>query len=184
MRTKTIVKVNGVPPDRAGQRDLLMRAQKSSLVFTIADDTPDLDAAFASMLFSPSYRIRVLACAPSVDRAATVLGREHAAMRRIELRPLAFRTDQLARLLDDLFAGLGSPLRFEKLTKQNQQALLACDWRRNLDELRTAADRLAAIGSEGSLRQAAVALKIKNFNVLQKWFTDTMNLSRPLTGGR
>ena len=184
VRDREIVKIDAVPPERAAQRDLLMRAQKSTLVFTVGDDTPELDAAFASMLFSPSYRIRVIVCAPSADRAASVLGREHAAMRRIELRPLAFRTDQLGRLLDDLFAKAGSPLRFEKLTKANQQALLACDWRRNLDELHTAAERLAAILAAGSLRQAAVALKIKNFNVLQKWFTDTMKLSLPLLGGR
>jgi hypothetical protein len=182
MRDKPVVRVAAVPADRAGQRELLLRAQKSTLVLAIGDDTPTIDSAFASMLFSPSYRIRVLVCAPSVDRAADVLGREHAAMRRIELRPLAFRTDQLVRILDTLLAEVGTPLRFEKLTKSNQQALVACEWKRNLDDLHTAAARLAAIHSAGSLRQSVGVLGIKNFNVLQKWFTDTMKLTLPLAG--
>jgi pSer/pThr/pTyr-binding forkhead associated (FHA) protein len=184
MREKSLVRTNSVPTDRAGQRELLLRAQKTTLVLTITDDTPKVDSAFASMLFSPSYRIRIVVCAPSFDRAQQVLGQEHTAMRRIELRPLAFRTDQLIRILDRLLAADGSPLRFDKLRKPNQEALMACEWRRNLDDLHTAAVRLAAVHKTRSLRQAAGMLGIKNFNVLQKWFTDTMKLTLPLAGDR
>jgi hypothetical protein len=74
------------------QRDLLMRAQKSTLVIMIDDEMPAIDASFRSMLFSPAYRIRVLVCARSLDRAQRVLGAENMCQHRIDLRPLAFRS--------------------------------------------------------------------------------------------
>lgn len=181
MRTRDAVRVTALPPDRAGQRELLMRAQKTSLVIAIDDETAEIDRTFASMLFSPSYRIRVLVIAPSFERAQKVLGTELTAMRRIELRPLAFRTDQLARLLDKQLDEAGSALRFEQLTTANRDALTASEWRRNLDDLRIAAQRLAAVHRARTLRQAMKLLGIKNFNVLQTWFTDTMQLTLPLT---
>lgn len=184
MRARDSVRVDSFPRDRTGQRELLLRAQKTTLIVSIDDDTPEIDRTFASMLFSPSYRIRVLVIAPSFERAHKVLGADLTAMRRIELRPLAFRTDQLARLLDRQLEEFGSPLRFEQLTKANQEALAMCEWRKNLDDLRTTAQRLAALQPARSLRQATTALGIKNFNVMQKWFSDTMKLTLPLTPDR
>ena len=105
-------------------------------------------------------------------------------MRRIELRPLAFRTDQLVRILDRRLEEDGSTPRFDQLTKANREALMNCEWRRNLDDLRVAGQRLAAVHQAPSLRKAAAALGIKNFNVMQKWFSDTMKLSLPLTKDR
>lgn len=184
MRTRKLVWADSIPTDRAGQKELLLRAQKTTLVLTLDDDTQPIEPAFRSMLFSPSYRVRVLVCAPSFDHAYRVLGTEHASMRRIELRPLAFRTDQLVRIFDQQLAQLGSPLRFQRLTGANRDALMKCEWRRNLDDLHTAAQRLAAVQRTGSLRKAALAVGIKNFNVMQKWFTDSMKLTLPLTTGK
>lgn len=184
MRTRRIVWADSIPTDRTGQKELLLRAQKTTLALAIDDDTNEIEPAFRSMLFSPSYRVRVLVCAPSSDHTQRVLGAEHASMRRIELRPLAFRTDQLARILDRQLEQLGSPLRFERLTKVNREALMKCEWRRNLDDLHSAAQRLAAVQRSGSLRKAATALGIKNFNVMQKWFSDSMELTLPLTADK
>lgn len=184
MRDRKLVWSGAIPTDRAGQKDLLLRSQKTTLALSIDDKTEAIDPAFVSMLFSPSYRVRVLVCAPSFERAQEVLGRQHTGMRRIELRPLAFRTDQLVRILDRRLEEEGSTLRFDQLTKANREALMNCEWRRNLDDLRVAAQRLAAVHQAPSLRKAAAALGIKNFNVMQKWFSDTMKLSLPLTKDR
>lgn len=184
MRERALVSVDEIPADRGGQKDLLLRAQKATLVVSIGDDIQPIDPAFGSMLFSPSYRVRVLVCAPSFDRAQKALGSQHACMRRIELRPLAFRTDQLGRILDHQLEQVGSPLRFEQLTATNRNALMTCEWRRNLDDLQIAAQRLAAIERTGSLRKAAVAVGIKHFNVMQKWYSDTMRLKLPLKSSR
>jgi len=181
MRDRKIVWANSLPRDRAGQKDLLLRAQKTTLVLTIDDKTAASERGFVSMVFSPSYRIRVLVCAPSIDRVQAVLGAEYTSMRRVELRALAFRTDQLVRIFDRRLEEIGSPLRFDQLTKVNRDALMRCEWRRNLDDLRVAAQRLDAVERTGSLRKAALALGIKNFNVMQNWYTDTMKLTLPLT---
>lgn len=181
MRWREMVWVDSIPVDRASQKELLVRASKTTLVLKIDDKTPVMDQAFRSMLFSASYRIRVLVCAPSFDPVLKVLGPDHSYMRRIELRPLAFRTDQLGRLFDRQLEERGAPLRFELLTEANREALKKCEWDRNLDDLRLTAERLAAIERTGSLRKAAPALGIKNFSTLQKWFTNTMGLTTPLT---
>ncbi|MFT3700180.1 MAG: FHA domain-containing protein [Kofleriaceae bacterium] len=181
MRGKAPIVVEDIPADRAEQRDLLLRAQKTSMLLAITDDTKPFDSMFSSMLFSPSYRIRVLARAPSIECAQRVLGRECAAMRRIDLRPLAFRIDQLPRLLDRQFERLETTLRFDQIAPENQAALMANEWRRNLDEVVLAAPKLVAVATSGSLRKAAPALGIKNYNNLQSWYSNTMKLKLPLT---
>lgn len=181
MRDSELVVVESIPPDRTAQRDLLMRAQKTSFVLVVDDKTKLLDSAFATMLFSAAYRIRVILQAPSYEIAERVLGPMYApAMRRIELRPLAFRPDQLPLILDRRLVLIESPLRFSQLTPKNQDALLRNEWRRNLDDVVLAAPKLAAIHKQRTLRQAAIALGIKNFNNLQTWFTKTMKLELPL----
>jgi energy-coupling factor transporter ATP-binding protein EcfA2 len=180
MRDKKCLVVESVPVDRAAQRDLLVQAQKTTVVLVVDAKTKLLDATFASMLFSPSYRIRVLVSAPSFDAALKVLGPKSSVMRRVDLRPLAFRPDQLPRVLDRELEKIGSPLRFDQLTKHNREVLLKNEWRRNLDDVVLAAPKLAEVHRTGKLRQAALALGIKNFNNLQSWFSVTMKLELPL----
>lgn len=186
LRKRELVWVDSIPEDRAEQKKLLVRASRSTMVLKIGEDMPIMDETFRSSLFSTSYRIRVIVIA-SPRRAQAVLG-DHGFMRRIELRPLAFRTDQIERLLDRQLEQRGSPLRFAQLSEHNRQALLRYEWRRkqgreyvsNFDELRIAADRLAAIAREGSLRKAAEALGEDRWAV-QYWASNVVGLKTPLT---
>jgi len=191
LRKRELLWVDSIPEDRAAQKKLLVRASRSTMVLTINDEMPIMDEAFRSSLFSTSYRIRVIVIA-SPRRAQEVLG-DHAYMRRIELRPLAFRPEQIPRLLDRQLEQRGSSLRFAQLSEHNRQALLRYQWRRedrrpkhrgewvsNFDELRIAADRLAATSREGSLRKAAEALGEDRWG-LQYWTSNIVGLKLPLT---
>lgn len=178
MRKRGLVWITSVPKDRGEQKELLVRASRTTLVLTIDDKMPVMDEAFRTSLFSTSYRIRVLVIASST-RAIEVLGPEHSRMRRIDLRPLAFRSAQLGRLLDRQLEARGSGLRFAQLSEANRKALLAYEWRHNFDDLRLAADRLAAIARAGSLRKAAMDLGVDR-STLQHWFTNSLGLSLPL----
>lgn len=182
VRSREMVWVDSIPTERAGQKDLLLRASKSTLVLNIDKNTPVMDAAFRASLFSTSFRVRVLVIAPAYEHVLRVLGPDHAYIRRVEVRPLAYRIEQLGPLLDRQLDELGSSLRFQQLTEANRQALTNCEWRRNFEDLRVAAERLAALHQQGTLRKAAAALGIKNFNNLQNWFTNTMGLEeKPFT---
>lgn len=184
VRQREMVWADSIPSDRAGQKDMLLRASKSTLVLNIDKSTPVMDAAFRASLFSTSFRVRVLVIAPAFEHVLRVLGPDHAYIRRVEVRPLAFRIDQLGPLLDRQLEELGSTLRFQQLSEANRQALTNHEWRRNFEDLRVAAQRLAALHQQGTLRKAAAALGIKNFNNLQNWFTNTMGLEeKPFTIG-
>lgn len=121
MRKRDIVWMASVPKERSEQKELLVRASRTTLVLTIDDKMPVMDEAFRTSLFSTSYRIRVLVIASS-SRAIEVLGPEHSRMRRIDLRPLAFRSAQLGRLLDLQLEERGSGLRFAQLSEAHRKA--------------------------------------------------------------
>lgn len=174
LRKRELVSVSSIPKDRAAQKELLVRATRSTMVLAIDDETPVIDEAFRSALFSMSYRIRVILIA-SPRQALAVLGDEHS-FRRIELRPLAYRTDQIERLFDRQCEEIGSPLRFAHMRDENRKALLGYGWSENLEELRLTARRLAVIARLGSLRGAAVELKEKRWNI-QYWFSKQLGLT-------
>jgi hypothetical protein len=180
MRAKEIVWLDSVPDDRAKQKEILLRASRSTLVLTIDEKMPVMDAAFRTSLFSTSYRIRVLVCASSMDRVLPVLGPDHSLMRRIDLRPLAFRNEQIERLLDRQLEERGSALRAAQFTDENRKALRSCEWRGNFDDLRLAAERFDVLVREGSLRSAASALDVP-YSTLQKWLANTIGVTLPLT---
>lgn len=183
LRGRPLVEIADIPGDRQQQREILDRAARATLVLTIERTTPVMDAAFASMVFSPEFHVRVIVIAPSFEKARVVCGeRAISTMHRIALRPLVDRRDMIPRLLDRMFEGSGSPLRFADLTKPNQAALQAHGWPRNLAELRFAAERLAAIAREGSLRKASEALK-RHHKSLQEW-ADSIGLSTPVVADR
>lgn len=179
-RDREIVWVDSIPTDRGQQKELLLRASRTTLVLRIDGEMPVMDEAFRLSLFSTSYRIRVVVSAPSMARVHQVLGPDHPLMRRIELRPLAYRDDQVERLLDRQLEQRGSSLRVTNMTEENRSALRRYGWPRNFDDLRLAADRLSVIAREGTLHRAASALQLP-YSTLQKWFTDQLGLSRPLT---
>jgi DNA-binding NtrC family response regulator len=179
LRGRPLVERAEIPEERQAQREILDRAARTTLVLTIEKATPVMDAAFASMVFSPEFHVRVIVIAPSFEKARVVCGeRAVSTMHRISLRPLVDRRDMIPRLLDRMFEQSGSPMRFVDLTKENQAALQRHTWPRNLSELRFAAERLAVIAREGSLRKASEALK-RHHKSLQEW-ADSIGLETPL----
>lgn len=183
LRGRDVVVVDRVPADRAGQREILDRASRSTLILKVEADSPVMDPAFTSSVFSTSYRIRVVAIAPTVDKANAVLTEDNVRqMRSVHLPSLAFRTNLVPPLLDHRLAELASPLRFSEMTLANQDALRAFGWPNNLDDLRLAAQRLHAIATERSLRKAAEVLGLAH-STLHHWCTQ-VGVTTPLLGSR
>ena len=161
LRERAAVEVEVLPKDRGKQREILDAASRSTLILCIDDKAPILDAAFASMVFSTSYHVRVIACAPSLDVATRVLTETYTrTMGNLELLPLARRKGSICRILDRVLADMGSDLRATRLSSANQAGLEARDWPNNFDDLRDVAKHLDLIHREGSLRKAAERLKV------------------------
>lgn len=179
VRGREPVVVDAVPEERAAQRAVLDRAARSTFVFKIGPKSPVADATFVSMLFSPSFHIRVVAIAPTVAKANDVLTEQNVrTMRQIVVRPLSQRSAAVPHLLDRMFSERGSTLRFAELTTKNQAALQAFEWPGNFDDLRLAADRLTAIAREGSILRASKAINVST-STLHYWFTQ-LGMSLPV----
>ena len=179
MRARPIVEIDRVPDERTQQREIIDRAARSTLVIDLAPDSPITDAAFASMIFSTSFHIRVIVLAPSVAKAGSLLGPDFVRdMQVITLQPLARRRHMILPLLDRLFEQRGADLRTASLTPSNQGGLRAADWPGNFDDLRRAADLLAVLAREGSLRKAAEALGVP-LATLHYWLSG-FGVSAPL----
>jgi hypothetical protein len=173
LRERALVEVAEVPADRGQQRAILDAAARSSMILQLDDSTPMIDPVFASMLFSASYHVRVLACAPMVQVANRVLSDTCVqAMGNIELLPLARRRGQICRLLDRVLADMGSDLRASEMSAKNQAGLEAHDWPRNFDDVREIARHLDLVHRSGSLRKAAEAanLPLSSFHYLLEKF--------------
>ncbi|MBA3458665.1 MAG: FHA domain-containing protein [Deltaproteobacteria bacterium] len=178
VRARPPVILGPLPSDRARQREILDAASRSSLLVTIDDDSEVIDAAFASSAFSSSFRIRVIATTPSLERARSVLSAEHVdKMGIVKLPALAFRTT-LPALLDHALAERGAMVRFSQLTAGNQSALQGFGWPRNLDDLRFFAERIDLL-SRTSLRSAAKTLGYKAHSTLSEWLAK-VGLTLPL----
>lgn len=170
------------PDDRRLQLALIDRASRSSMVIHVGAKTPVMDAAFASMIFSPSQHIRAIVLADSASRAESVLGAANVrTMRNIVIRPVALRGDSVPNLLDRMLIERGSDLRVSSLRVQNRAALRAYHWPNNFDDLRVAAERLIALAREGSLLRASKALGI-GVSSLHYW-VNQVGLSLPLLDG-
>jgi hypothetical protein len=182
-RAQAPVALSRIPDERSRQRTILDSAARSTLILDIDDKTPVMDAAFASMVFSREYHIRVIALAPSIARASQVRGDVNVRdMRLVSLQPLARRRTMLPRLLDRLFSERGSALRTADLASANQQALLEYDWPHNFDDLQVVADRIEVLAREGSLRKAAESLGM-NLSTFHDWLTG-IGLTLPLLASR
>lgn len=182
VRGRDIVELSDVPAERVEQRAILDRASRSTLVLTIGAKTAACDEAFVSMLFSPSFQIRVVVIAPTLTKAIHVLGDAHVRpMRPIELRPLMMRTGIIPRLLDRMFIERGSELRFSDINSENQGALLSYSWPDNFTDLRIAADRLVAIARGGSLRSISAGLGVSASSF--HYWLNQLGLSLPLVLG-
>jgi len=160
-RVFDLVTLTTVPDDRKGQRTIIDAASRSSLILQVTDDMKPLDQAFVAMLFDRSYNVRVIAVAPTKERAAEVLGAEIAKrMTEVYLRSIAFRPSVILWLLDDALRSRGASLCTADMTAANRHALENYDWRGNFTELRQVADWLITVEKCGSLRAAAEQLNV------------------------
>lgn len=179
-RKRELVQLDREPSDRAAQRAVIDRASRGTLVLNLAADAPVMDATFASMLFAPSYHIRVIAIAPTVKKARDVLGEMHTAtLRTVSLPPIAHRLGAVPRLLDRMFAAREDTLRISDMSDVNQGALQSYSWPGNLAELRAAADWLIEIARQGNPNAAAEKLGVASSS-LYHWYGHTLGMSTPL----
>jgi len=179
-RKETLVELMDVPSERALQQDILRRATRSTLLLTIHEETPVMDDAFASSLFSTTFQIRVVAVAPTRAKAAAVLGEANLlSMTMIRLRPVAMRASVIPRLLDQMLVHRGAVIRVSDLTRFNQQALQVYAWPENLDSLRETADYLQTVALMPSLRSAAEQLNVPR-STLTYWHNNKLKFEAPL----
>lgn len=180
LRARPIVELDQIPIDRAAQLDLIRRrAARSTLVLDLGAGVR-LPEGFVSAVFSPRYRVRVIALARSIDIAGEALGGPYVRqMQHVWLAPVASRSEAIDRLLDRMFVERKSSLRMVDLTPDNQAALRAYRWPGNFASLREAADRLTTITGLGSIHKAAHALGVPP-STLYHWYSHIMGLARPL----
>jgi transcriptional regulator with AAA-type ATPase domain len=74
--------------------------------------------------------------------------------KRITIPPMTARKDEIPVLLDRWFIDVRSPLRFGLLAHRVQDKLLSYRWRKNLEELRKAAEHLVLLAHYKSEREA------------------------------
>src|SRR4030095_14916792 len=119
-------------------------------------DNPPLDPTFISSLYAPSYGVRVIVLAATEEDAEHALRKQQLHQSyHIGLRPLAFRSGEIDQLLDRMFAARdASHLRTADLLIENQEALRAYAWPKNLAQLHTVADAIVAHEAHGGLRAA------------------------------
>jgi hypothetical protein len=170
-RNQKPVEVATVAPERAAQVALAQRAFRTSLILPLGNDGGPLDPNFVSMLFDVSSGIRLIALASSPDVARRVLTDARIErMQHVEVRPLAYRRGEIAKLLDRRFAECKFPRRTADLTRANQDALKSYDWPGNFDELREVADAIIAHATLGGLRPAAGSLGMSSHKKLARRF--------------
>jgi len=180
-RSRLPVEVATVPQERAAQVALVQQASKTSLILPLEGKEAPLDPHFVSMLFDASFGVRLLALASGLDvarRALSDVGIE--LMQHVPVRPLAYRSGEIEKLIDRRFGERTFSLRAADLTPENQDALKTYHWPANLDELREVADAIMAHATRGGLRPAAESLGISH-QKLQRLFV-RIGLELPLFG--
>lgn len=182
LRERPVVELDQLPlpTDRVRQRQILDEAVRSTLILKLDENSESLDSTFVGSLFSASFRVRLIVCAPSFEVAARVLRETRAReLGHITLQPLTRRfRGSMCRLLDR-FLGERGELRTAHLTAPNQAAIEAYAWPNNFDDLRWVADWLPRVHAHGSLRSAAEELKVSQ-STLHRWLLK-VGLSLPLT---
>jgi hypothetical protein len=163
-RAHAMLTVADIPEDRAAQSALVRQASKpkTTVVLNVGPkrDHPPLDPDFMSTLYSPSYGVRVIVLAANEDDAEHALPKQQFRQSyHVGLRPLAYRSGEIDQLVDRMFAARGAPhLRTADLHVENQQALRAHSWPKNLAQLHTVADAIVAHEAHGGLRAAGRVL--------------------------
>jgi DNA-binding NtrC family response regulator len=101
-------------------------------------------------------------------------------MQHVPVRPLAYRSGEVEKLLDRQFGERSFSLRVAEMKPANHGALKAYHWPNNFDELREVADAIMAHATLGGLRPAAQSLGISH-QTLQRRFV-RVGLELPLFG--
>lgn len=180
VRRRPIVEVSSIPEDRSKQREIIDAASRSMLVIAVPKDPELMDPAFESMIFSPAFHIRVVALAKSRENASRMLGTSYVnQMQHVQLLPLARRPAMIPRLLDQLLKERGAGLQFGRLTPRNQEALREFAWPENFNDLRDAANLVAAMETGSTVRAAAKALGVPTTTFY--YWMQRFGLTRPLT---
>jgi len=104
--------------------------------------------------------VRVIVLAANEDDAEHALPKQQFRQSyHVSLRPLAYRSGEIDQLLDRMFAARdASYLRTADLLVENQEALRAYAWPKNLAQLHTVAEAIVAHEAHGGLRAAGRAL--------------------------
>ncbi|TMQ08309.1 MAG: hypothetical protein E6J90_40875 [Deltaproteobacteria bacterium] len=184
VRNRLLITCTAIPVERDTQTALVKQAARSTLILPLNDKMRGVDPTFASLLFSRAYRVRVIVTASTQALARRLLPREAVdQMQHVWIRPIAVRAGELPTLLDRLLCQRGAPKRFADLTGANQERFRRHPWRKNWEELRVAADRLAAIARTPSWevlawRERAAAIGVAK-STLVDWHK-TLKLSKPL----
>lgn len=114
-----------------------------------------LDPAFVAHAVSPEAKARLILCTHALGKVARSFPASVAdAAKRINIAPIKARKDEIPVLLNRWFIEARSPLRFSSLTSEVQDKLLSYRWRRNLEELREAAEHLVLLTHYTSEREA------------------------------
>jgi pSer/pThr/pTyr-binding forkhead associated (FHA) protein len=144
-RTRALVELSELPAERAAQREILRRAERSTLVIDLGAAEQPFDPTFCAMAFSHhQIRIIVLASTPAVARRLIAI-EDIEQLQHIWIRPLGTRPGEIPKLLDRMLVERGAQFRLADLTACNYAALCNYDPRDNFIGLRLIADRLTAM---------------------------------------
>jgi len=171
-RSRALIKVTELPTERLEQMALIKQASRTTLLLSLTAEHAPLDPELASMLFDPSFSVRLIVVAPSLKVARRALSEPLVGlMQHVPVRPLADRIGDIDKVLDRMFEERQAPqLRVADLSISNLEALQKYRWPGNLVELRRLADAIVEHTRLGSLRPAARALGLTH-QTLQRRFS-------------
>jgi hypothetical protein len=132
-----------------------LRDTCNGTVFVPLHQRGKLDDRLVAALVHPDARLRLIICAPSVEKieASFPIHVVNEA-KQIMIPPLRDRTSEIGELLDQWFSARRSLLRFSAFRDELRSSLVAYAWPGNLGELREAADILVHLSHCHSARQA------------------------------
>jgi hypothetical protein len=180
-RSRPPIEVTTVPQDRTAQMSLVRQASRTSLILRLGDSGALPDPYFVSLLFDARFGVRLIALASSPDIARRALTDARVEpMQHVPVRPLAYRSGEIDKLLDRRFGEQAFRFRTADLTRANQEALKTYHWPGNFEELQQIAVAMIAHAALGGLRPAAEALGLSH-QTLQRRFA-RVGLGFPLFG--
>lgn len=113
------------------------------------------DPSFVEQAVAGDAKARLIICTHAPGKVAASFPASVAEnAKRITIDPITARRGEIAVLLDRWFIEARAPVRFGTLSPKVQDKLLSYRWRRNLQELREAAEHLALLTYYKSEREA------------------------------